>query len=94
MACTGQEPEEHLSYMTFEILGPIREAVTFARGDRIRELPRLKKQYGHGRWRKRKGLARIRLADGTITKAEIHWYEATGIGPKEYKIKRYLDELP
>jgi len=59
-------------------------------GRRIRELPRLLKFYGPGRWRKRKGIARIRLDDGTIRTAEIHWYEAHGIGRKELKIKRFV----
>ena len=57
---------------------------------RIRELKRLQKVYGSGRWRKRKGEATIRLADGTIINAEVHWYEAHGIGKREFKIKRYL----
>jgi hypothetical protein len=52
---------------------------------------RLRRQYGRGRWRKRKGVANARLADGTRRRAELHWYEATGIGRKELKIKRYLD---
>ncbi|MEP7325914.1 MAG: hypothetical protein ABI836_08205 [Gemmatimonadota bacterium] len=60
-------------------------------GHRIRELDRLIRAYGRGRWRKRKGEATVRLADGTVRRAELHWYEATGIGRKELKIKRYLD---
>ena len=77
--------------MDFEIVGEIAEVETFAVGRSIRELPRLTKYYGKGRWRKRKGIARVRLADGAIRVAEVHWYEATGIGKKEFKIKRYLD---
>lgn len=77
--------------MDFEILGPIRQMQTFARGSGIRELPRLRKVYGLGNWRKRKGYASIRFADGSVREAEIHWYEATGIGKLEFKIKRYLD---
>ena len=77
--------------MDFSVLGEISDVETFAVGRQIRELRRLRKQYGHGRWRKRKGVARVRLADGTIRDAELHWYEATGIGQKEFKIKRYLD---
>jgi len=77
--------------MLFEIIGEIAEIKTFATGRSIRELPRLRRVYGRGRWRKRKGMARIRLSDGTIRAAEIHWYEASGIGRKEFKIKRYLD---
>ena len=61
---------------------------TIAIGRDIRELKRLEKMYGKGRWRKRKGIARIRLADGSVHTAEIHFYEAHGIGKKEAKIKR------
>jgi hypothetical protein len=61
-------------------------------GTAIRELPRLRKAYGTGRWRKLKGIATVRLADDTIAQAEVHWYEAHGIGRKEMKIKRFLDE--
>ncbi|MCO6441664.1 MAG: hypothetical protein J5I81_11375 [Nitrococcus mobilis] len=77
--------------MHFEIIGAITSAETFATGAAIRELPRLRKRYGHGRWRKRKGVAKVRLLDGTEHLAELHWYEASGIGKKEFKIKRYLD---
>jgi hypothetical protein len=78
--------------MDFEVIGEITEVETFAVGNAIRELPRLRRIYGPGRWRKRKGVAHIRLSDGSICKAEVHWYEAHGIGRKEVKIKRYLDE--
>ncbi|WP_428311603.1 hypothetical protein [Hydrocarboniphaga sp.] len=77
--------------MDFEIISEIRRPETFAQGSSIRELPRLRKLYGPGRWRKRKGEATLRLADGTILEAEIHWYEAAGIGKREFKIKRYLE---
>ena len=76
--------------MHFEILGEIREVETFATGTGIRELARLRKSYGRGRWRKRKGIAEIRLTDGTFCLAELHWYEAAGIGRKEFKIKNLL----
>jgi hypothetical protein len=76
--------------MYFEIQGEISDIETFATGSRIREIARLRKTYGPGRWRKRKGIARVRLADGTIHSAEVHWYEAAGIGRKEYKIKQLL----
>lgn len=76
----------------FEIIGEIKAAKTIAVGSKIRELARLRKHYGVGRWRKRKGLAKVRLLDGTICTAEVHWYEATGMGRKEFKIKRLLDE--
>lgn len=76
--------------MIFEILGTISEIETIAAGSGIRELARLRKTYGHGFWRKRKGLAQIRLPDGQIRLAELHWYEASGIGRREYKIKQLL----
>jgi hypothetical protein len=78
--------------MDFEVVGDIEDVETFAVGNAIRELPRLRRAYGAGRWRKRKGTARVRLADGTVAKAEVHWYEAHGIGRKELKIKRFLGE--
>jgi len=77
--------------MHFQVIGQIEQIETFATGSGIRELTRLRKIYGRGRWRKRKGVATVRLADGTIRLAELHWYEATGIGRKELKLKRYLD---
>ena len=77
-----------MGFVNFEILGAMRDVQTIAAGRRIRELTRLQKTYGTGYWRKRKGIARIRLADGTIREAELHWYEATGIGRKEFKIKQ------
>jgi len=77
--------------MHFEIIGRIVEVETFASGGRIRELSRLRRRYGAGRWRKRKGVAVVRLPDGAQRTAEIHWYEAQGIGKREFKIKRYLD---
>jgi hypothetical protein len=76
--------------MGFEILGVISEVETIASGSGIREVSRLRKLYGSGRWRKRKGIARIRLPDGTFHLAELHWYEASGIGRKEFKIKELL----
>jgi len=76
--------------MHFEILGEIADIETFATGSGIREIARLRRIYGRGRWRKRKGIASVRLADGTICSAEVHWYEATGIGRKEYNIKHLL----
>jgi hypothetical protein len=76
--------------VTFEIVGPVTRTETIAIGESILELRRLRKAYGTGRWRKRKGIATIRLADGTVRSAEIHWYEAHGIGRKEFKIKHLL----
>jgi len=77
--------------MDFQIISSIREPQTIAVSGKIRELKRLVKFYGKGRWRKRKGIAKVRLSDGTTREAELHWYEATGIGRKEFKIKAYLD---
>jgi hypothetical protein len=78
--------------MDFEIVGDITNVETFATGTAIRELPRLRRVYGTGRWRKQKGIARIRLADGTECRAEVHWYAAHGIGRKETKIKHLLGD--
>lgn len=77
--------------MKFEIVGNIENQETFATGNAIREISRLRRVYGKGRWRKRKGMADIRFEDGSVRRAEIHWYEATGIGKKEHKIKYLLD---
>ena len=76
--------------MRFEILGKISEVETFATGSGIREITRLQRTYGRGRWRKRKGIARVQLEDGSIHIAEIHWYEAPGMGRHEFKIKHLL----
>lgn len=75
----------------FEIVGQISEIETIAIGSSIRELPQLRARFGRGRWRKRKGAAYVRLSDNTIRFAEVHWYEAHGIGKVRMKIKRYLD---
>lgn len=77
--------------MHFDILGEITHVETIAAGTSIRELPRLEKQYGSGRWRKMKGEAMIRLQNARVVRAQIHWYEAHGISRKEFKRKRYLD---
>jgi hypothetical protein len=77
--------------MTFEIIGEITEIEVIATSSSIRDLARLRKQYGRGRWRKLKGIAYIRLVSGRVRLAELHWYEAHGIGRKEIKRKRYLD---
>jgi len=75
----------------FEIISEIREIETIAVETSISEISRLRKQYGHGRWRKLKGVAMIRLRSGRVRKAELHWYEAHGIGRKEIKRKSYLE---
>lgn len=77
--------------MYFEIIGELGEIETIARGPSVRERGRLRKQFGAGRWRKLKGVATVRLANGRIRTVELHWYEAHGIGKKKLKIKRYLD---
>lgn len=76
--------------MRFEIMGEIADVETIAAGTGIREIARLRKTYGPGFWRKRKGIAQVRLPDGNIRLAEIHWYEAHSIGRKDYKIKQLL----
>ncbi len=77
--------------MNFEIVGEITVVETIAAGTGIRDLKRLRKNYGKGRWRKLKGVARVRLDNGRIRLAELHWYEAHGIGKREIKRKCYLD---
>ncbi|MGF1493218.1 MAG: hypothetical protein ACFBSC_12350 [Microcoleaceae cyanobacterium] len=77
--------------MKFEILGEICNIETIAVGSSIREVERLREVYGPGRWRKFKGVTTIQLEDGTICEAEVHWYEAHGIGKKEIKIKYLLE---
>jgi hypothetical protein len=77
--------------MPFEIVGEISQIQTIAAGPGIRNLQRLRRLYGRGRWRKLKGVALVRLSSGAIRKAELHWYEAHGIGRKEIKRKRYVD---
>jgi hypothetical protein len=73
--------------MDFEIIGKITDIESIASGRSIRDLARLRKRFGRGRWRKMKGLATVRLEDGTIHITELHWYEAHGIGRREFKIK-------
>jgi hypothetical protein len=77
--------------MDLDIIGEIEEIQTIAVGGRIQDIMRIRKQYGLGRWRKLKGVANVRLHSGRIRKAEVHWYEAHGIGRKKMKIKRILD---
>ncbi len=77
--------------MKFEVLSNITNIETIAISRSIREVERLRKVYGTGRWRKLKGFATIRLTDGTVCNAELHWYEAHGIGKKEMKIKYILE---
>jgi len=76
----------------FEIVGEIRVLDTIASGHGVRSRRRLVRQYGRGKWRKMKGVAKIRLPDGTMIEAELHWYEAHGIGKKEIKFKKAITE--
>jgi hypothetical protein len=78
--------------MNFDIIGEITDIEIIAVGSAIHEIARLRKAYGVGRWRKLKGFATVRLEDGTICEAELHWYEAHGIGKRDIKIKKILDE--
>jgi hypothetical protein len=77
--------------MWFELLSSITETETIAVGTSIHEIARLRRRFGRGRWRKRKGIGTVRLVDGTICEAELHWYEAHGVGKKELRIKRLLE---
>jgi hypothetical protein len=74
----------------FEILGEIRDIETIATGRGVYIRRYLERTYGKGRWRKRKGIATVRLSDGTICEAEIHWFEAYGVGQKDFKVKKVL----
>jgi hypothetical protein len=77
--------------MDFEVVGGISDIETIAVGSAIREITRLRRTYGSGRWRKRKGVALVRLPDETVCRAEVHWHEAHGIGRRELKVKKFLD---
>ena len=76
---------------SFELISEISEIETIATGSAIRQISRLRKQFGTGRWRKLKGVAQVRLRNGKIRMAEVHWYEAHGIGKRKMKIKFFLD---
>jgi hypothetical protein len=77
--------------MYFEIVGEITDTQIIV-GSSIHEIKRLRKQFGHGRWRELKGIALVKLPSGRIRRVELHWYEAHGIGKRKMKIKRYLDQ--
>ena len=80
--------------MDFEIIGEFTAVETIASGTGVRDRARLRRTYGRGRWRKRKGTVRVRLPDRRIRLAEVHWYEAHGIGKREFKLKLpFLDRL-
>ena len=77
--------------MEFTVISEFSNIEIIALGSKIKDVERLRKVYGKGRWRKIKGLAKVKFTDGTVNTAEIHWYEAHGIGKKEFKIKTILD---
>jgi hypothetical protein len=77
--------------LTFEVIGEIEEIETIAAGASLKVRSLLRKMYGRGRWRKRKGIGTVRLPNGNIRRVELHWYEAHGIGRRDVKIKNYLD---
>jgi hypothetical protein len=78
--------------MRFEVVGRIANIEVIASGSGIRLRRHLRRPYGAGRWRKLKGIATVRLPNGALRKVELHWYEAHGIGRKDLKIKRYLED--
>ena len=75
----------------FEVIGDIDNVETIARGLSVRERRRLTQEYGRGRWRKLKGEATVRLSGGVICRAELHWYEAHGVGRRKMKVKLLLE---
>jgi len=75
-----------------EIIGEIRNEEVIAKGSSVKIRKRLEKLYGHGNWKKMKGIAEVRLSDGSVRQAEIHWFEAHGIGKKNIKVKYYIGE--
>ncbi len=78
--------------MKFEVVGRITNVDVIASGAGVRLRRYLRKVYGRGNWRKLKGIATVRLPNGILRKVELHWYEAHGIGRRDFKIKRYLEE--
>ena len=78
--------------MKFDVVGTIAQFETIATGMSVKVRSFLLKTYGRGRWRKLKGVATVRLPNGTLRRVELHWYEAHGIGKRDLKIKEYLDE--
>lgn len=78
--------------MKFEVVGRITSIEIIASGPAVRLRRYLRKTYGPGRWRKLKGIATVQLPNGAVRRVELHWYEAHGIGRKDIKIKRYMEE--
>ncbi|MEW5798777.1 MAG: hypothetical protein AB1728_07190 [Bacteroidota bacterium] len=79
-----------MDFSFFEIIGEIHSIETIAAGTSIKIIKQLNQQYGKARWRKLKGIARVRLMNGNIRTVELHWYEGHGIGKRKIKIKRFL----
>ena len=77
--------------MTFEIVDGIHNVQTIATGPSVKARTVLRKKYGHGRWRKLKGVAIVRLENGNLHWVELHWYETHGTGRRDFKIKKFLD---
>jgi len=77
--------------LIFELISKIENVETIAVGSRIHDITRLRRMYGKGRWCKLKGVGRVRLSDGSEHEAELHWYEAYGVGKKEMKVKHLFD---
>ncbi len=77
--------------LDFEIISKIGDIEIIAVGRAVRDVSRLNKVHGAGRWRMLKGSASVRLPSGRVRFAEVHWYEAHGIEKRDFKIKRYLD---
>lgn len=73
--------------MIFEIVSALENVETIAEGNSVRVRHLLAKKYGKGRWKKKKGFATVKLTDGSFRLAEVHWYEAHGIGKRDIKIK-------
>ena len=81
------------SDVRFEIVGQIKSVARIASGPSVRVQALLRRAYGPGRWRKLKGIATVRLQNGDLRHVELHWYEAHGVGRRDFKIKRYIDAL-
>ena len=77
--------------MHFAIIGALDNIEVIAKGRGIRTLALLRKRHGGKNWRKLKATATVRLVSGSIRRAEVHWYEAHGVGRVAWKIKRFVD---
>ena len=78
--------------MKFEVVGEIEQVETIAAGPGVKIRAFLRRTFGRGRWRKRKGIGTVQLPNGALRRVERHWYEAHGIGKRDMKIKNYLDK--